>query len=66
MEGQGTVLCPADNNDYHMTADAIKYNNDTVLSNQYIYDNDGNLVRQIIIGALIMVSRSDLHTTVRN
>ena len=29
-----------------MTADAIKYNNDTALSNQYIYDNDGNLVRQ--------------------
>ena len=35
-----------DNSDYQMTADAIKYNNDKALSNQYIYDNDGNLVRQ--------------------
>ena len=35
-----------DNSDNQVTADAIKYNNDTALSNQYIYDNDGNLVRQ--------------------
>jgi RHS repeat-associated protein len=35
-----------ENSDYQMTADAIKYNNDTALSNQYIYDNDGNLIRQ--------------------
>ena len=35
-----------DNSANQMTADAIKYNNDTALSNQYIYDNDGNLVRQ--------------------
>ena len=35
-----------DNSDNQMTADAIKYNKDTALSNQYIYDNDGNLVRQ--------------------
>ena len=41
-----TVLCPTDNSGFQMTADAIKYNNDTALSNQYIYDNDGNLVRQ--------------------
>ena len=35
-----------ENSNNQMTADAIKYNNDTALSNQYIYDNDGNLVRQ--------------------
>ena len=49
------ILCPTDNSDNQMTADAIKYNNDTALSNQYIYDNDGNLVRQIIIGVTITV-----------
>ena len=31
--GQGTVLCPADNNDNQMTANEINY-------------NDGNFVRQ--------------------
>jgi len=44
--GQGTVLCPTDNSDYQITSDEINYNNSTALSNQYIYDNDGNLMCQ--------------------
>ena len=44
--GTGTVLCSTDNSDYQITSDEINCNNSTALSNQYIYDNDDNLVRQ--------------------